>query len=177
MMNTNETANPLAYRCALCGGDFFGKPYPIGKFDFEGEGTCFKCCEEYVIPCDRNPKRHQPIYSPLGVGMTDGDEISLLINERCYFKVKLICPTSNTLPYEKLVNKYNNDLEAIATAEGFNVAPNVDVELSDIIEKKIADLMNVLGVRDKLPKDIVLTQKNIQTFKKQLADLKTKRSV
>jgi hypothetical protein len=109
--------------------------------------------------------------------MTDGDQRSLLVNERWNYKVKLICPTTDTRPYEKLINKYNNDLEAVATAEGFNVAPNVDLELSDLIGKKIGDLMDILGVRERLPKEIVLTEKNIKCFKKQLTELKQLRSL
>jgi len=172
-----EEGEPNAYRCALCGNDYYGNPYPIGKFDFEGEGTCRRCYNEYVVPCDTNPERHTPIYSPFGVGMTDGDQRSLLVNERWNYKVKLICPTTDTRPYEKLINKYNKDLEAVATAEGFDVAPNVDLELSDLIGKKIGDLMDILGVRERLPKDIVLTEKNIKCFKKQLTELKQLRSL
>lgn len=170
-----ENGEPNVYRCALCGVDKFGKGFPIGKFDFEGQRTCRLCYDEYVVPCDTNPERHSPVYSPLGVGMRDGDHTSLIINERWNYKVKLICPTTDTRPYEKLVNKYNDDLEAVASAEGFDTTPNVDLEMSDLIGKKIGDLMDILGKRDKLPKDIVLTEKNIKTFKKQLADLKAKR--
>jgi hypothetical protein len=117
------------------------------------------------------------VYSPLGVGMRDGDHTSLIINERWNYKVKLICSTMDTRPIEKLVNKYNDDLEAVASAEGFDITPNVDLGMSDLIGKKIMDLVNVLGKRDKLPKDVVLTEKNIKTFKKQLAELKATRSL
>jgi leucyl-tRNA synthetase len=82
----------------------------------------------------------------------------------------------NYINLEKLVNKYNDDLEAVASAEGFDITPNVDLEMSDIIGKKIMELVNLLEKRNKLPKDVVLTEKNIKTFKKQLAELKATRS-
>tara|TARA_R110000868_G_scaffold190433_1_gene434131 strand:- start:232 stop:795 length:564 start_codon:yes stop_codon:yes gene_type:complete len=173
----NKETNTYEYRCALCGIDKVGKPFPIGKFDFEGEGTCFHCYEDYVLPCDRTPERNKPVYSPLGVGMTDGDHTSLIINERWNYKVKLICVSMDTRPLEKLVNKYNDDLEAVASAEGFDITPNVDLEMGQLICKKIADLVDILGKRDKLPKNIVLTEKNIKTFKKQLAELKATRGL
>jgi len=177
-MSATASSSPTdVYRCALCGIDKIGKSFPIGKFDFEGEGTCFQCYEDYVLPCDITPERNKPVYSPLGVGMTDGDHTSLIINERWNYKVKIVCATWDTRPLEKLVNKYNDDLEAVASAEGFDITPNVDLEMGDLIGKKLMDLMDILRKRDKLPKDIVLTQKNIKTFKKQLAELKATRSL
>ena len=72
--------------------------------------------------------------------MTDGDKRSLIINERWNYKVKMVCYIADTRPLEKLLNEYNNDLEVIAKEEGFNTDPKADLDLDDIIGKKVTKL-------------------------------------
>ena len=107
--------------------------------------------------------------------MTDGTQRKLLINERANYKVKLVCCATDTRPMEKLLNEYNDELEAVAKEEGFDITPNADLEMSDLIGGKIKKVVELIQKAPKLPKKIQLTAKNIAHFRGQLTELKNQR--
>ena len=129
------------FRCAICGNDMYAFKFPIGRFDFKGEGTCEKCYTEIVRPCDEEPEKYQPIYSPLGVGLREGEEgmRRLILNERAYYKVNIVCPTHDTRPLEKVLNEYNKELETMAEEVGFKIPEGEE----DFAEEKVLDFIGL----------------------------------
>lgn len=127
------------FRCAICGNDMYAVKYPIGPFDFKGEGTCGKCYTEIVRPCEEEPEKYQPIYSPMGVGLREGEvgKRRLILNERAYYKVNIVCPIQDTRPLEKVLNEYNTELETMAKEVGFKIPEGED----DFAEEKVLDLI------------------------------------
>ena len=166
----NATQQPQVFRCAICGNDLYGIKHPIGRFDFEGEGTCKTCYDELVVPCDKFPDNNTPVYSPLGVGMRvkDTGMTTLISNERWNYKIKCVSVSHNTRPIEKLLNEYNTELETIATEMGLNIK---DEKIDTLIVGKIQKIIDLLEKRqENLPKSIRMNDKNIAFYKKQLLE-------